>query len=91
MTRKFIYKRDAVKAVLTSMGIEYVGDTEDFNGENGGIWISADGGENSKFFNYYTTSRAYELGVKSTLVKQLESRGWYAEWNDPGTIMLWEI
>jgi len=91
MARKFIYKRDAVKAVLRTMGIEFIKDTEDFDGTQGGIWLSADGGENSKFFDYYTTSRAYELGVRTTFVEQLRERGWYAEWYDPGTIMLWRI
>lgn len=91
MARKFIYKRDAVKAVLRTMGIEFIKDTEDFDGTPGGIWLSADGGENSKFFDYYTTSRAYELGVRTTFSEQLQERGWYAEWYDPGTIMLWKI
>lgn len=91
MKHKIIYPRKAVKVGLKAQGFEFIKDSEEFNGQNGGIWLSADGGENSFFFDYYTQSRAYEIGVRKTFIVWLEQRGWYAEWNDPGTIMLWKI
>lgn len=78
----------------------YVGTTSDFYGhaeesENDGIWISAeDGKENSKgqqYFDYWAQSKNYECGVLKSLREQAQKRGWYFEWNDPGTVMLYPI
>ena len=91
MANKFIYPRDAVKVGLKNKGFKFIENSEEFNGCKGGIWLSADGSENNYYFDYYTTSRAYENGVRKTFIKWLEDRGWYAEWNDPGTMMLWII
>ncbi len=33
---------------------------------------------------------SYESGVHLEIYKWLDERGWYAEWNDPGTIFLWK-
>jgi hypothetical protein len=74
--------------------------TEDFNGVEGGVWLSGESGiEDRKgmpLFNYYAqdshNSRpSYIFGVRYHLHNFLERNGWYAEWNDPGTIMLWEV
>lgn len=69
--------------------------TEEFNGSKGGIWTS---GENDDvtwggfpLFDYYGSGKKYTLGVNNLLHNFLEKRGWYGEWNDPGTMMLWKI
>jgi hypothetical protein len=71
--------------------------TEEFNGSQGGIWTSAE--EESctwgdlPLFNYYSQdggSNSYTFGVNNHLYNFLEDNGWYAEFNDPGTVMLWE-
>jgi hypothetical protein len=30
------------------------------------------------------------FGVKPSLNKVVENAGWYFEWQDPGTMMVWE-
>jgi hypothetical protein len=70
--------------------------TEEFNGSEGGIWSSAENGDEAKdgfpLFEYYTENHTrYELGVHNEIYEFLEKYGWYAEWNDPGTIMFWKI
>lgn len=84
-------ERDTLIKNLQKKGIIVRGTTEEFDGSERGIWISVECLENEYYFNYYAESRAFELGVRGTLYDFLEKRGWYAEWNDPGTIMLWEI
>lgn len=69
-----------------------IGTTEDFDGSEGGIWLSGENGYKDdsgvQYFDYYNDSEAYELGVLSTLVKFAEDKGWYFEWYDSGTIIL---
>ena len=72
--------------------------TEEFNGSKGGIWSSAEGGVEAKdgfnLFDYYAEDfkeKRYVLGVHKEIGNLLEKHGWYAEWNDAGTIMFWVI
>ncbi len=83
-------KRDTMIKNLEKKGISVVGYSENFNGMEGGIWIDAETPENEYFFKYYSECRCYELGVRTTLIEFLGKRGWFAEWNDPGTIFIWE-
>ena len=70
--------------------------TEEFNGVTGGIWVSGtEDGITSKngfpLFNYYSENRnTYELGIHKEIGKIFEKNGWIGEWNDPGTLMIWE-
>ena len=84
-------KRETLIKNLEKKGIIVRGTTEEFNNVYGGIWISAEEPDNEFYFDYYAMSSTYDLGVRATLVDFLQKRGWYAEWNDPGTMMLWEI
>jgi len=68
--------------------------TEDFNGVKGGIWTSGEDGPQAKngysIFNYYSENYAmYTLGVHLEIAELLEEMGWYAEFYDAGTVMLW--
>lgn len=69
------------------------GTTEDFDGSQGGIWICAECGYLNAvgvpFFDYYEESRAYTFGVLSNLWNLAERCGWYFEWYDAGTIMVY--
>ena len=69
--------------------------TEEFDGGEGGIWSSGEDGledeEGLPLFSYYSEAHSlYEFGVRIPLAKWLAERGWYAEWHDAGTIMLYE-
>ena len=68
--------------------------TEEFNGSKGGIWTS---GENDRqlhgglpLFDYYAEGNSYVFGVVAPLHAWLEDKGWYGEWYDAGTMMIWE-
>ena len=69
--------------------------TEEFNGEKGGIWTSGEDGLKAKdgfdLFNYYADGNRYVLGVHTEIEKFLDKHGWFAEWYDCGTVMLWII
>lgn len=70
--------------------------TEEFRkGDNGGIWVT---GEDPSYtykglpiYDYYASTKSYELGVLSKWEKELNKRGWYSEWHDPGTVMIWPL
>jgi hypothetical protein len=69
--------------------------TEEFDGTEGGIWTSGENGFPAKdgfpLFEYYAShGKRYDMGVHKDINKILDKHGWYAEWNDPGTIMFWE-
>lgn len=84
-------ERNTLIKNLEKKGVIVRGNTEEFDGSKGGIWISAEYLENEYYFDYYAMGEAYELGIRTTMDDFLSKRGWYAEWYDPGTIMLWEI
>jgi len=73
--------------------------TEEFDGGKGGIWTSGEDGLEAEdgwaLFDYYAEIRSfgfkYQLGVHTEIYEFLEGHGWYAEWYDCGTIMLYEI
>lgn len=69
--------------------------TEQFDGEKGGIWTSAEDGimiGNRLMFNYYSQDNkeaTYIMGVHKSLVSFLEQHGWYAQYHDAGTVMFY--
>jgi len=72
--------------------------TEEFSGDmKGGIWTSAEDGTLDKglpLFSYYSQdggSNSYILGVRIYLHRWLEECGWYCEFYDAGTVMIWEL
>ena len=68
--------------------------TEEFDGGKGGIWTSGEDGLKAKdgfdLFDYYKDdAKRYEFGVHTEIGTFLEKHGWFAEWYDCGTVMLW--
>ncbi len=75
-------------------GLDFIRETEDFNGATGGIWLSAENGDRYKdgreLFNYWNQEHEhYTFGVHNKINEWAENNGYWFEWNDPGTIMLW--
>lgn len=75
---------------------QWINVSEEFRGSEGGIWLDAECGVTDKngklLFDYYNQDLAKrQFGVIEHLAKWAERAGWYFEWNDPGTIFLWEI
>jgi hypothetical protein len=83
-----VLNRDEMMTWLKTKGVNVVGTTEQFygEGEGKGIWVS---GEDSDLFDYYRESWYNTFGVQPKLNEQTEKRGWYYEWHDAGTMMLW--
>ena len=74
--------------------LKFIRTSEEFDGVEGGIWTSAENGEtmgSSPIFDYYSTSSKYEFGVLNKFAKKLSKMGWYCEYYDPGTVMIWPI
>ena len=86
--------RDALKKILIDKyGIKSVKDSEDFDGSKGGLWVSAEDGDlmpnkSDEIFSYYDETPKYDLGVHVDFSKFLDKSGWYAEFNDPGTVFI---
>jgi len=81
----------SMMSTLTKKGVHVCGTTDEFYGcknDNNGIWVAAD--SNPEMFDYYSGDWMDTFGVKPSLNEVVESNGWYFEWYDPGTIMVWE-
>ena len=90
-------KRDELMDALKSkFGIKFVETSEEFGTTPGGIWLSGESGDDMPdgmpIFDYYAEGQGpYDLGVHEDFTAFIEPYGFFAEWNDPGTIMLWRI
>lgn len=74
--------------------MDFVRTSEEFNGSEGGIWVSGENMDEFKgqvIYDYYAEGRGYELGVNVKWEKELNKRGWYSEWYDAGTVQIWPI
>ena len=72
----------------------FVNTTEEFNGTEGGIWMCGEDCDvvdrkGNRIFHYYAESNSYDFGVIYHLNKWANRNGWWFEWNDSGTIMMW--
>jgi hypothetical protein len=69
--------------------------SEEFDGAEGGIWTTGENGEEWKgkvIYDYYSEDyKNREFGVLNKWEKELNKRGWYSEWYDPGTVMIWPM
>tara|TARA_R110002072_G_scaffold247562_1_gene406756 strand:+ start:409 stop:693 length:285 start_codon:yes stop_codon:yes gene_type:complete len=70
--------------------------SEEFNGQEGGIWISGENGDTNKdgllLIDYYTRNPDnYHFGVHKDLTSLLDQHNYFAEFHDPGTITIWPI
>ena len=87
--------RDEMMAVMRNKyGLSFIKTTEEFDGEEGGIWLGGSDGKlmpNAKddMFNYYHGGSKYPHGIHKDLAKFLDKCGWYGQFYDPGAVMLW--
>ena len=88
---KTLNRADLMKWLKTIFS--HVETTEKFNGSQGGVWMSAENGEEmngSRILSYYANKYGkYEEGILNKFRKQLDDKGWYPEWYDAGTLMIW--
>lgn len=91
-------RNDVIKAINKAYPELKLGTTEEFNGSENGIWVRGTEDDlNAKdgfnLFDYYVeglAERRYTFGVHNEIMKVVEDLGWFFEWNDPGTVMIWE-
>ena len=91
---KTLTRDDMMATMRNKYGLSFVRTTEEFDGEEGGIWLGGSDGKlmpNAKdeMFNYNHGGSKYPQGVHKDLAKFLDKCGWYGQFADPGTIMLW--
>jgi len=90
MTKEKVgYSREAMIKFLKIEGVYVIGTTEEFSGQEGGIWVG--GEEMDGLFEYYNNSSKFTFGVEKKLNEAVNKRGWWFSWNDPGTMMVWPI
>lgn len=75
--------------------MDFVRTTEEFNGSQGGIWVSGENGDEYKgreIYDYYSEDyKNRTFGVDNKWEKELNKKGWYSEWHDAGTSMIWPL
>ena len=79
--------RDEMIIALREKGVHVVGTTKDFGIGGEGIWIS--GESDPRLFDYYSERWTDTFGVQPKLNDFVEENGWYFEWYDAGTMMVW--
>jgi len=89
---KELSREDLMNLLETKYKLKTVRTSEEFNGQTEGIWVAGDNGEEisgNKIFDYYSSSAKYANGILKQVRTSIEKTGWWFEWNDPGTIMIW--
>ena len=81
--------REQMINLLESKGVTVRGTTEDFDGSKRGIWIAAEGKQ--EHLNYYSAKWSNTFGVEPRLDKAVNKKGWFFEWYDPGTMMVYPM
>ena len=89
-------KRDQLMDALEDKYGLQVRTTEEFGSGPGGVWISGESdvpetAEGLPMFDYYLDMDPYEFGVHPEFSRFIAPYGFHAEWNDPGTLMLWRV
>jgi hypothetical protein len=79
--------REQLITALKAKGVHVVGTTEQFGIGGEGIWAS--GESDPRLFDYYSERWMDTFGVQPQLNDFVEENGWYFEWHDAGTIMVW--
>ena len=66
--------------------------SEDFDGQKGAIWSGECSYKDGiPLFEYYPEYEGiYEGGVLKELNSYLDKHGWYVEWYDAGTVMIYK-
>lgn len=90
---KTLDRDDMMKWIQQYM--DFVSTTEEFDGSPNGIWVSGENGDEYKgrvIYAYYSEDyKNRTFGVDSRWEKELNKRGWWSEWHDAGTSMIWPL
>jgi hypothetical protein len=89
---KTLTREELMDLLENKYKIKTVRTSEEFNGQTEGIWVAGDNEEElsgNRIFYYYNRSAKYTNGILKQFRTAIEKTGWWFEWNDPGTIMIW--
>jgi len=92
---KILSRMEMKNVMVTKYGLSFVKNSEEFDGEEGGIWLGDSdsllmpNAKSEEMFNYYHGGSKYPQGIHKDLAKFLDKCGWYGQFADPGTVMLW--
>lgn len=92
---KILSREEMKNIMVTKYGLNFVKNSEEFDGEEGGIWLGGSEGKlmpnakSEEMFNYYHGGSKYPQGIHKDLAKFLDKCGWYGQFGDPGTVFLW--
>jgi len=79
--------RKAMMSWFKSKGRDFVKTSEEFNGEESGIWLSKSDGD--KQIDRSVSTAKFDNGVLKSFRKQAADRGWEITFYDDSTIMCW--
>jgi len=85
-----VMKIKGMMSLLEKKGVRVCGTTDDFfstERDNKGIWVSAE--STPELFDYYNSDWMDTFGVNPKINKVIEKNGWWCEWYDSGTMMVW--
>jgi hypothetical protein len=91
---KNLTREELVKILQTKYALNFTKDSEEFDGEEGGIWLGGSEGlvmpdGKTEMFNYYHGGSKFPQGINKDFANFLAKRGWYGQFADPGTVLLW--
>ena len=79
---------------FASKHLRFLSTSEEFDGTEGGLWASAEDGDmykGKRIYDYYSEDyKNYTFGVLNKWENELNKRGYYSEYYDAGTVMIWE-
>ena len=90
----FLYNTQIAGTVDEFYGNEDEEEDPEYN--ESGLWLSGESGnliggkDGDNAFAYWAESDDYDGGIHKDMRKFLDERGWWAEWNDAGTVMLYK-
>jgi len=80
---------------FASKHLRFLSTSEEFDGTEGGLWASAEDGDmykGKRIYDYYSEDyKNYTFGVLNKWENELNKRGYYSEYYDAGTVMIWEL
>ena len=91
---KNLTREELVKILQTKYSLNFTKNSEEFDGEEGGIWLGGSEGKvmpdgKTEMFNYYHGGSKFPQGINKDFANFLAKRGWYGQFADPGTVLLW--
>lgn len=90
---KTLTREELMDLLENKYKIKTVRTSEEFNGQTEGIWVAGDNEEelngNRIFYYYHNSPSKYTLGILKQVRTAVEKTGWWFEWQDPGTIIIW--